>query len=65
MDTQIPFNASLSRRMALKRVVALSAALATMEMPAFGQLPRGKGIGSDPNLLAKDIPWNLQLVERR
>ena len=64
MDTPSPFNASFSRRVALKRVAALSAALATIHMPAFGQSPGGKGIGHDPNLLAKDIPWNLQLVER-
>jgi len=55
---------SFSRRVALKRVAALSAALATMKMPAFAQAPGGRGIGYDPNLLAKDIPWNLQLVEK-
>lgn len=64
MEPQSSFNSSISRRVALKRVAALSAALAAMNMPAFGQIPTGKGIGADPNLLAKDIPWNLQLVEK-
>jgi len=59
MDTS--FN--ISRRTALKRVAALSAALAAAGMPGFSQTP-GRGIGYDPNLLAKEIPWNLQLVER-
>ncbi|QJE94440.1 gluconate 2-dehydrogenase subunit 3 family protein [Luteolibacter luteus] len=65
METPSFFNASFTRRVALKRVAALSAALATVNMPAFGQAAgAGKGIGHDPNLLAKDIPWKLQLVER-
>lgn len=58
-----PFlNSSLSRRLALKRVIGLSAALATLQMPAFGQVKGAKFIGADPNLLAKDIPWDLKLI---
>jgi hypothetical protein len=46
----------LSRREALKRVIGLSIALAALDMPAFAQTPV-RGIGTDPNLLKKEIPW--------
>lgn len=52
----------LSRREALKRVIGLSVALAAMEMPAFANTPV-RGIGTDPNLLKKEIPWPLVLTE--
>jgi hypothetical protein len=51
----------LSRREALKRVIGLSIALSAMEMPAFANTPV-RGIGTDPNLLKKDIPWPLVLT---
>src|SRR5258707_492554 len=51
---------SLSRREALKRVIGLSVALSAMEMPAFANTPV-RGIGNDPNLLKKEIPWPLIL----
>jgi hypothetical protein len=51
---------SLSRRDALKRVIGLSVALTVMEMPAFSAAPV-RGIGTDPNLLKKEIPWPLVL----
>ncbi len=51
----------LTRRDALKRVIGLSIALSAMEMPAFAQTPMG--IGRDPNLLKKEIPWPLVLTE--
>lgn len=50
----------LSRREALKRVIGLSIALSAMEMPAFANTPL-RGIGLDPNLLKKEIPWPLVL----
>src|SRR5712675_3228015 len=53
---------SLSRREALKRVIGLSIALSAMEMPAFANTPL-RGIGTDPNLLKKEIPWPLVLTE--
>jgi hypothetical protein len=52
----------LSRREALKRVIGLSVALAALEMPAFANTPL-RGIGTDPNLLKKEIPWPLVLTE--
>jgi len=57
---------SLSRRDALKRVVGLSIALSALDLPAFAQtgVP---GIGTDPNLLKKEIPWSrvLTAAEKR
>src|SRR6266446_6293651 len=47
---------SLSRREALKRVVGVSVALAAAELNSFGA-PTARGIGADPNLLKKEIPW--------
>jgi len=52
----------LSRREALKRVIGLSIALSTLEMPAFANTPM-RGIGTDPNLLKKEIPWPLVLTD--
>ena len=51
----------LSRREALKRVIGLSVALSALEMPAFAATPV-RGIGLDPNLLKKEIPWPLVLT---
>ena len=51
----------LSRREALKRVIGLSVALSALEMPAFANTPV-RGIGTDPNLLKKEIPWPLVLT---
>lgn len=52
----------ITRRDALKRVIGLSIALTAMEMPAFAQTPV-PGIGTDPNLLKKEIPWPLVLTD--
>ena len=52
----------LSRREALKRVIGLSIALSALEMPAFANTPV-RGIGTDPNLLKKEIPWPLVLTD--
>ena len=51
----------LTRREALKRVIGLSVALSALEMPAFADTPV-RGIGTDPNLLKKEIPWPLILT---
>lgn len=45
---------SLTRREALKRVIGVSIALSTLELSSFGAVP---GIGTDPNLHKKEIPW--------
>ena len=51
----------LTRRDALKRVIGLSVALAALELPGFGATPN-RGIGMDPNLLKKEIPWDRVLT---
>lgn len=63
MNQEPLFNSSFTRRVALKRVIGLSAAFAALQMPAFARTPGVSAIGTDPNLLAKDIPWGLQLTE--
>ena len=52
---------TLSRREALKRVVGLSLALSSMELSSFGAAG-ARGIGTDPNLLKKEIPWERVLT---
>ena len=52
----------ISRRDALKRVIGLSVALSTLDMPAFAQVGV-RGIGTDPNLLKKEIPWPRVLTD--
>ena len=52
----------LSRRDALKRVIGLSIALSALDMPAFAQT-NVRGIGTDPNLLKKEIPWPRVLTD--
>ena len=56
-----PTSLDLTRRDALKRVIGLSVALATLELPGFGATPN-RGIGMDPNLLKKEIPWERVLT---
>ena len=51
----------LTRRDALKRVVGLSLALSSMELSGFGAAG-ARGIGTDPNLLKKEIPWERVLT---
>lgn len=52
----------LNRRDALRRVIGLSIALSALEMPAFAATPV-RGIGTDPNLLKKEIPWPRVLTD--
>jgi len=51
---------TLSRREALKRVIGLSLALSALELGSAGAAARG--IGTDPNLLKKEIPWDRVLT---
>jgi hypothetical protein len=44
----------LSRRDALKRVIGVSIALSSLDLSSFGAV---QGIGTDPNLHKKEIPW--------
>lgn len=50
----------LSRREALKRVIGLSIALSALELGSAGAAARG--IGTDPNLLKREIPWERVLT---
>ncbi len=52
----------LTRRDALKRVIGLSVALTAVDLPAFAQTSV-RGIGTDPNLLKKEIPWARVLTD--
>ena len=52
----------LTRRDALKRVIGLSVALSALDLPAFAQTSV-RGIGGDPNLLKKEIPWPRVLTD--
>ncbi len=52
----------LTRREALKRVIAVSATLAALDISSFGAVG-ARGIGMDPNLLKKEIPWPLVLSD--
>ena len=52
----------LTRREALQRVIGVSVALTAMELNAFAATPV-RGIGTDPNLLKKEIPWPLVLSD--
>ena len=52
----------LTRRDALKRVIGLSVALTALDLPAFAQTGV-RGIGTDPNLLKKEIPWPRVLTD--
>ena len=51
----------LTRRAALQRVVGLSLALSALDLNSFGAAG-GRGIGTDPDLLKKDIPWERVLT---
>jgi len=46
----------LSRREALKRVIGVSVALSALDLSSFGAV-QVQGIGTDPNLHKKEIPW--------
>jgi hypothetical protein len=50
----------LSRRDALKRVIGVSLALSALDLSSFGAVP---GIGTDPDLHKKVIPWPRVLTE--
>jgi len=57
---------ALSRREALRRIVAASALAASLDLTAFAAEDIAR-IGEDPNLLAKEIPWPrlLTAAEKR
>jgi hypothetical protein len=50
----------LSRREALKRVIGVSIALSSLNISSYGAV---QGIGTDPNLHKKEIPWPRVLTD--
>lgn len=52
----------LSRREALRRILAASALASALDITAFAA-DDIRGIGADPNLLKKEIPWPRVLTE--
>jgi hypothetical protein len=57
----------LSRREALQRILTASLLATTLDLRGFAAEPGGVGIGFDPNLLKKEIPWPriLTTAEKR
>ena len=54
---------SLSRREAVQRMLAVAATISLLDAQAFGVPGLPSGIGTDPNLRAKVIPWDRVLTE--
>jgi hypothetical protein len=53
---------SLTRREAVQRMLAAAATVSLLDSKAFGVAGLPTGIGSDPNLHAKVIPWERVLT---
>lgn len=53
----------LSRREAVQRMLAAATTISVLDFEAFGQVSLPTGIGTDPNLHKKIIPWNRVLTE--
>lgn len=54
---------SLTRREAVTRILAASAATAALNLHGFSAELNPPGIGFDPNLLKKEIPWPRLLTD--
>jgi hypothetical protein len=52
---------SLTRREALRRILTAAALASVLDLPAFAA--EEPGIGIDPNLLKKEIPWSRVLTD--
>jgi gluconate 2-dehydrogenase subunit 3-like protein len=52
----------LSRREAIQRILVASALAASFDLTSFGA-EEGRTLGSDPNLLKKEIPWPRVLTD--
>ncbi len=53
---------SLTRREAVQRMLAAAATISLLDAKSFGVPSLPSGIGTDPNLRAKIIPWNRVLT---
>jgi hypothetical protein len=62
----LPSSPTLTRREALRRILAASALAATLDITAFAA-DDVRGIGFDPDMLKKEIPWPriLTVAEKR
>jgi hypothetical protein len=54
---------SLSRREAIRRIIAATAMATSLNLRGFSAELETPGIGFDPNLLKKEIPWPRLLIE--
>jgi len=54
---------SLTRREAVARMLAAAGTISLLDLQAFGVPGLPTGIGSDPNLRKKIIPWERVLTE--
>jgi hypothetical protein len=54
---------SLSRREAIQQILAVSALASTLNLRGFAAELNPPGIGFDPNLLKKEIPWPRLLTD--
>jgi hypothetical protein len=57
-----PQSSALTRREAIRRILVAAALASHLQLSSFGQ-EEGAGIGWDPNLLKKEIPWPRLLTE--
>lgn len=62
MESRIHEARPLTRREALQRIIAASALAASLDLTAFGA-QEFRGLGHDPNLLKKEIPWPRILTD--
>ena len=53
----------LARREAIRRILVASALATTLNLRGFAAELDAPGIGFDPNLLKKEIPWPRVLTE--
>ena len=58
-----PLGLPLTRRDAVRRILMASALATTLDLRGFAAEPQAPGIGFDPNLLKKEIPWPRLLTE--
>jgi hypothetical protein len=61
-NTIEPVVLTLTRREAIRRILIAAALSSQFDLPSFGQLAE-TGIGWDPNLLKKEIPWPRVLTD--
>ena len=63
MNAQPPVPRLVSRRDAVRWIIAAGATISALDFKAYGISGLPTGIGTDPNLLKKEIPWERVLNE--